>query len=303
MLKAVSFYFAIFGPSAFALPVCTSNSQFKEIPRLTHKIAVVDNPDRKIDVAYAKAHHEPVEKVRKRFAPTGDFHCGSGTDDWGGQITVRGDIVTTSAHGFYNDDCTPRHPDLSECHFKLMVDGKEKSFEISNIEAHGFQCSRMPFHSKDDWAVVRLKESAPPSIKPYRIDKAQTANTVAGTKVVMVGKSSDFYYQSGGKIVFPKHYGDCEVKALMVGKERGTFATNCDSAELSSGYSVLSGDVDDPILLGIFRGGTETHEQLEQAWKNRKPNVGKFDAYAWSTYATPVSGELYDILEALKVSK
>lgn len=284
--------------AVFAVPVCTANSQFKEIPNLAKKIAVFDEPDRKVDVQYAKAHNENVEVIRKRFAPTGDFHCGQGNDWFGGQLTIKDNVVTSSAHAFFNDDCTRRHADLSQCKFILIVDGKERSFEIEKIEGSGYLCNRIPFRAKDDWAVIRLKERVPPQIKPYRVDPRVTA-AIQGKKVVAVGKSSDFYYQAGNKIIFPKHYADCIAKTTLTGPENGTIATNCDSAERTSGSSLLAGNVDDPILVGVHSGSSETHQQLEQAWKNHKPNQGKFDSLDWASYATPVSGEFYEFLSTM----
>lgn len=293
--KIASLLVFLFTPTVHAVVPCTANSQFKNVKSLAKPVAVIGRPDRKVDKKYASDRREPVEKVRARYAATGDFHCDP-NDDWGGQLTVRGDVVTTSAHGFINDDCTKRYVDYSKCRFTLVVDGKERSFQIANLEASGYMCNRQPFTSKDDWAVVKLKELVPSSVKPYRVDKAVTARVMAGSKVVAVGKSSDFYYQSGNKIIMPKHYADCEVGGLMVGREKGTLATDCDSAERTSGSSVLSPDVNDPVLVGIHSGSRETREQLEQAWKNHRPNTGKFDAYEWASYATPVSGELFEVL-------
>lgn len=274
---------------------CLTNTPFKSVKSLVKPVGVIGKPDRKVDTKYAHDRKEPVERVRSRYAATGDFHCDP-NDDWGGQLTVRGDIVTTSAHAFINDDCTKRYTDYSKCRFTLVIGGKERAFEIANLEATGYLCNRQPFTSKDDWAVVKLKEVVPSSVQPYRVDKDVTARVMAGTKVVAVGKSSDFYHQVGNKVVMPKHYADCEVEGVMVGREKGTLATNCDSAARTSGSSVIFPDVNDPVLVGIHSGSRETHEQLEQAWKNHRPNTGKFDAYEWASYATPVSGELYEVL-------
>lgn len=296
MTRTLAILLLLYGQHATSLPCSTANSQFKDMPRLAQRVAVVGKSERMLAAAYAKKKKVPVSKVVNAYAPTGDVKCGG--IFWGGQLTKKDDIVTSAGHAFYNDDCSPIWPNVHECRFLVDVNGKQKEYEIDYIQATGRLCNRVPFKSKDDWVVLKLKEHVP--LKPYRVDQAETDRAMAkGGNLVAVGKSSDFYQRQGNKTVLPKHYGDCQTNDQGTGSHRGSMVTDCDSAETSSGSSRLNDDMNDPALVGIHSKGPETRADLERAWKNGKPNTGDYDRLDWSTVVTPVSGELLQILNAL----
>lgn len=292
LLFALIFY----SQSAMPLPCLTANSQFINIHPLVKKTAVYGKAERMIASAYAKKKNVPVSKIRSTYAPTGDIKCGGLF--WGGQLTKKDDIITSAAHTFFNDDCSPKWPNLSECRFTVEINGKEKDYEIESLQATGFLCNRVPLKTKDDWVILKLREHVP--LKPYRVDQASTNQAIAnGGKLVAVGKSSDFYQRQGDKNILPKHYGDCQTNDQGTGNDRGAIVTDCDSAQTSSGSSRLNDDLDNPALVAIHSGGSETREDLDRAWKNGRPNSKPYDRLDWSSIATPVSGELLEILNAL----
>ena len=81
----------------------------------------------------------------------------------------------------------------------------------------------------------------------------------------------------------------------MYGIPAYEFKTNCDSSGFSSGGSLLTVG-ENPKLLGIHFGSTETKEAGAAAMKSGIPNRCAYNDYECHSNYVPLNGRFYDAL-------
>ena len=256
----------------------------------------MNDPDRKTAANFAdhKAG-ETKEIIEKRYAATGDFYCGK--EFYGqGQLTIKDDIITTSAHILTKSvkTCPVTLAPLSKCKFTLRHEGKLHDFDIDRIVDTGFKCTSngQKLKGSQDWIVLKLKKHVDPKIRPYPI--AQSSSFVAeNPDVVMVAKSHDFNPTNKSDIrLAERHYGRCHLRSVY-GERTSPLAveSDCDASPNSSGGSVLVPG-DQPELLAIVSGG------LEDCGSSDK--TGPYQKGCWATVMTPIAGDFRRTLEDIK---
>ena len=221
------------------------------------KVNQVDEADRRTAKDYAAEHNTTEEEIKRRYAATGDLNCGGGKSQ--ANVVLVGDVIATSAHslGGGPKKCVdPNKP--VKCTFITEVDGVKAEYETTALIDSGWTCGYPDvFHPGSDWAVLKLNKKVDPRIKPYGIDPKIRLRTPLDTKIVSVGKSSDFPDAKAQDLFqHPRHYGDCQTKQPV----GSGILTNCDVSPGASGGAVLTPGPD-PILIATnasnIYGGTD----------------------------------------------
>jgi hypothetical protein len=257
---------------------------------------VIDDVDRQTEEQFARDQKLDLSKVQARYAATGKLDCPHG--DASANITVSNDLITTSAHVFIDPKTCVQHIQIGECKFVVQLGQSTQQVELASIEDMGYKCPPALPDPRRDWAVIRLKGHIH-GIQPYEIN--QTARVVSDQPLTTVSYPLDFWRSRAGRRQFPKAIGRCHAKKVYYQNgDDAYFSSDCDASAGSSG-GVLLVDVGlRPILLGIFKGGEETRDQLDSALRRGSSNVGRYKESVRASYAVPLRGEfLRAVLKAV----
>jgi hypothetical protein len=194
--------------------------------------------------------------VRERFDASGILKCPTAWSS--AQVTVRDDIITTSAHTFIESKTCKTINEPKSCAFEIGNGRAKISIKIKEIRSIGYSC---PDHSRivDDWAILELEKPLH-GIKPYMLPTNHALPVEIGEKIVVVsGIQFDFIRKdAAGKIFYPKSIEICQVKNIYFTNNRNIsyFATDCDESQGASGSAILkkAGETQGYNLLGIIQG-------------------------------------------------
>ncbi|MDR3495594.1 MAG: hypothetical protein P4L82_13435 [Ancalomicrobiaceae bacterium] len=171
------------------------------------------------------------------YGATGVITCGDIRAT--GQLTVRGDEVTSAAHTFFDEAGNPRSAH-GNCQFSVNVRGVVQSARILP-GARMASGSTNPYATggNRDWAVARLEHPIE-GVRPYGI--AETP--AVGSTILVVAAGAD------GE----RTYGFCRVRELVgvPGKPR-EIHTDCTCADGMSGAAYLTPGPH-PRLIGVHVG-------------------------------------------------
>lgn len=127
----------------------------EKLTQIAGPIGVV--PNRWEYAEYQKKHPEmTLEEVYQLFSFNGRMICG-GTAT--ASITEADNVLTSAAHVFYNEDCSPAIKNLKECYFLRIIgpDQLSEPYYVDSVEV-GDKCPRKnDFTNSNDWAVVKLR--------------------------------------------------------------------------------------------------------------------------------------------------
>jgi hypothetical protein len=281
-----------------------------ECAKITNIAVYGDVDRRRTEEEFARDVGESVVTVHKRFAATGTLSClGSMpcdghpekrcpiTSDLSAQLTVGRDVITTANHALIQSNSCLVLAKADDCTFKLAGDGKSQAIRVASLVGQGFKCPAIPTPDLD-WAVMKLSQKVK-GVVPYRIDSNLVTEVKPGSQVLNVCRSLDFVRpNSKGLPSNPKHINSCSVKGVYNGHGNPIyFSTDCDSAVLCSGGSLLNGNQDDPALLAINIKGDETKTVAEQAVKSHTVDKRPYDEQNWGSRYVPFAGEF---MEAIK---
>ena len=284
--------------SAYGVVTCPPSRNFissqSEVARYALKINQVGEADRKTAAEFAdKAAGETKDMIERRYAATGDFACG---DAFGqGQLTIKNDIVTTSAHIFGDGSVCPiKNPPLNQCKFTIRSGGKLQDYDIDRIVGIGYKCGApgTKLKANDDWLVLKLKVPVGPTVRPCAINK-DPSKVFDIKDIVQVGKSHDFNPTNQKDMrTAVRHYARCGIQYVYGDRDLPlAVETDCDSSGNSSGSSVLTPG-QNPILLGINKGAVTSCDA---------PNkIGPYRQGCWATMMTPIAGDLLAMLRTLE---
>ena len=197
------------------------------------------------------------------YGATGVITCGNIRAT--GQLTVRGDEVTSAAHTFFDEAGNPRAAQ-GNCQFSLTVRGVVQSARVlpGPRMASG---STNPYSDggNHDWAVARL-DHAIEGVKPYGIADAPAVGSV----ILVVAAGAD------GE----RSYGFCKVRELVgvAGKPR-EIHTDCTCADGMSGAAYLTPGPH-PKLIGVHVG-----------FRSRDPNARLPYSATHYTFGTSSEGD------------
>ncbi len=178
----------------------------------------------------------PLDRAQgSRYAATGEIRCGGVRGI--GQVTGRGDAVTSAAHVFYDEFGRSRALQ-GACVF--VVDGPAGREEVPLAPDARLCGSTSPYGTagRHDWAVARLTRPVG-GIRGYEIG----AKVKAGDSITVVA------WEGGRKTV-----ESCRVREVVPGENGGReIRTDCTGFDGMSGAAYLTPGPD-PKLIGVHVG-------------------------------------------------
>ena len=280
---------------AVAAPICPPQksviSDARALSKYTLHVNQVGDADRKIAGDFARGEPGQTRStIEARYSATGDFSCG--IEHFGqGQLTIKNNIITTSAHTFFGGtECPLKPAPISKCKFTAMVRGKPQDYAIEQLVATGFKCTSdgQKLKPSQDWVIFKLKASVDNSVRPYAVIK-DPSKIFEQKPIVVVSKSHDF---NPTKKEFlrdaERHYSRCEIQYVYGNSSKPlAVESDCDTSGNSSGGSVLTPGPN-PILLGVHSGAAESC--------GTPGRTGPYQRGCWAAVMTPIAG---DFLTAL----
>jgi len=205
---------------------------------------VVDRDGRVGARAAAAALHTSEAELTERYAATGVVECGGVRGI--GQITGRGDVVTSAAHVFFDESGRSR-AEAGRCLFRA-ASGEEVA-----LTPDAARCgSSRPYeaHGRQDWAVARLARPVD-GVRPYRLGGVPRI----GQEITVIGyegrtPSWDF----------------CRVRDVLTGAGGGVeIRTDCVGIDGFSGAAYLTREAR-PSVLGVHVGFRSRHPDTAGAY-------------------------------------
>ncbi len=163
----------------------------------------------------------PLGAAASVHSATGRIECGGVRGV--GQVTGRGDTVTSAAHVFF-DEAGRSRAEAGRCVFTTTVDGSERTYALApDREACG---SASPYGSagRHDWAVARLEHPIP-GVVPYGIGGPARV----GDTVVVIA------YEHGGLTA-----QTCRIRDVVSGEDARELRTDCTGFDGMSGAAYLT---------------------------------------------------------------
>ena len=253
-----------------------------------------DEGPRKTLEEFATANRFSATKLQDWFGQVGYIHCegsGEGVAGGTGQITLKGDVVTTALHVVVSHtlDTGGKCPSaiaLRQCVFQLDLDKNMLLYPVKEMIAHGplrypgYAAPRIDecFYTRDDWAVLKLTRPVP-GVKPYAID----LETVAGERVLSPFAFSKDFVKENRALQLQEHsagIADCHITRQT--DADGYIETDCYAARGQSGSALLRYNGPHPTMVGILSNG---------------PSASEAGEYTLSARFAPISIELWVSLQ------
>ena len=248
-----------------------------------------DRDGRQTEEEYAASHNLNPAYVKSQYASSGQLNCNGWQAE--AQLTVKDNIITTASHVLQNSETCATQSKPEQCKFIYKINNQEFSIPIDSLLSQGYRCPNR-HESELDWAVMKLKYPAQ-GLHPYRLPTAEERAVKEGQKVVAVGAMSIDYQKRDsvtGKVSYPRHIEDCEIKDIYGGALRFLYGNNCSGSKGRSGGSILTPDIDSPALLAIVSYNMESAVDALKAKRAGIPNIGPYTDGKWQDFAVPVHG-------------
>jgi hypothetical protein len=265
------------------------------------------------ELAHSTGESEHV--LKNRFAATGVLLCTGGkllcgdgkticnTSEGTAEIAIGSQTIVTAAHIMEDPDTCLVEEQASHCTFTIETPTGTQSIKVDHLIEKGLDCPRSS-GARNDWAVLKLSRPVT-GVKPYRVDDTRTHTLRQGASVFLVCHSIDFIRKDArGKDYNPKHLASCAIKHPYPSWGRTTLAsTDCDLDHACSGGSVLSGNEEDPALIGIPTQFDEPWDETKKAVEEHKVDTKEYyEAMTlstrpnWASYITPVNGKFLNAI-------
>lgn len=192
-----------------------------------------------------------------RFAATGMIECGGMRST--GQLTGRGDRVTTAAHALY-DDAGRSRAEQGVCRFTVSIGGVRQTVDIRPDPSLCGSTTPYGKAGHHDWAVARLDRPLA-GVRPYRL----AAPPAIGQSILVVSHPHG-----------PERVVDlCRVRAVVARDDGGPreIRTDCTGRGGMSGAAYLTAGPD-PKLLGIHVGFRSANPGAAAAFSERHYTFG-----------------------------
>ncbi len=296
------------------------NSQTSALQSLVHKVGVFyetegeEKEDRMTESEYALKHGIAIEEVRKKYGATGQFLCYSSSGETQGtaNVTVKNNIITTSAHLLFDRKTCKTLNSPQNCKIVLSSNSEGKpvkqEIRVESLIESGFDCGsgRKP-NPTYDWAILKLAANADTNAYSLPTDE-DILNLKRGVTAVTAvqGQQVDFFRmdKSGQRYKPIKSIGDSEVGDVWIGSNGilEALVTAVDNSSGGSGGAVTLPGANagqSPKLIGLVAVSDETHEAEERARSSGNLNKGKFVPDKWASYAVATDGKLLAALKRL----
>jgi hypothetical protein len=236
---------ALFIPAAAgALPVQKASDISVSLP--ITQVLVFGKNSRQSPEQFAAAESLNVKDVKRAHAASGLVECGEAHG--AGQLTLVGNVITTAAHVFYDEQGALRG---TGCTFAIEIDGRSVRVPVDLTSIKAGSTNPYAFPAVHDWAVAKLTKTIADAT-PYQLSDSVQAQ--APVEFVARGHID---WGDGRRMSMEA----CRLHdQLSVGQE-GTreFSVDCETGVGASGGAVLMGD--DQMQLGAILVG----------WRSNKP--------------------------------
>lgn len=203
--------------------------------RAEERRVVVDRDGRMSEASAAARSGLTPEGFAQRFAATGTIECGGMRGV--GQVTGRGDVVTSAAHVFF-DEAGRSRAESGRCVFLPAAPNASGPIALfPDVRTCG---SAAPYAAagRHDWAVARLARPVA-GIRPYRIGAAPRP----GQEITVVG------FEGGRRTV-----DFCRVRDARPGEAGAVeLRTDCVGFDGLSGAAYLTQEAE-PRIVGVHVG-------------------------------------------------
>lgn len=240
---------------------------------------------------FAEEEQEPVERVYEKYAFAGQLVCGgySGSVN----LTVKGDVITTAAHCFYDENGRRRGRPGSKCvaRFKKGPNETIDEYEIDESTLKVGRTKRSAGPQTQDWAVVKLKKLVS-GIEPIKIPQADKEGISKGQIVLAVSGPQTDHTEGKDMLSAPNLIHRCVTKTIVADRSA---RTTCALGGGGSGSAMIQENGMNPFLLGIGVNST-----------GDKASGREYDADLASSTYIPLEGDFLNAVRAasnLSISK
>jgi Trypsin len=271
------------------------------IPYLQKTAVYGDHDHRQTEEGYARSHAMSVEDLKNKISATGKIIC----DRFVGSANLVGNnrVIVTASHLLYQGGTCQKRAEAKDCIFMTRSGNQDgPAISIEKLVEAGYKCpSATTPGIGDDWAVMILK-SPVGNASPYKLPGGADSSLVSGRSVVSVGALSD-EYKTSNSIIFnkshPKHMADCHIRQVhpLEPSIPQYFKSDCDAGNGSSGGGILSGNLEQPMLLGIISNNSKPTVKVGAPVKTGEVFKAIYDEEKWFQYDIPLDGPF---LEAVK---
>jgi hypothetical protein len=277
---------------------------------------VINFPKRATFAKYAENKGVFEDEITRRYAATVVIVCDGHQAT--AQFTGSLEWLTTSDHVFFNRETCQPQAEAADCVITVRtVSGQRryKGFQMADhgyrkklaeIERGGSDCPQAGLDWGDDWAILRftnkkaIRELAQ-EVRAYKIPMPADVHQENENVVAVSGAAKDFFdFRVDGVKVYPRNLQDCTVKDITPFSGAGSFVeTDCDTAALTSGGSLLRAGQGSDTLIGIHMGSFETKEELARALSENRLNIKPYKRGAWSAIYVSLTGDFLQSLRGL----
>lgn len=275
---------------------------------LFERVGIIDSPKRHTFSSYAKLKGVPETTIVKRYAATVVIRCNGHQAT--AQVTGAADILTTSAHVFFDRETCQQSATAKSCEITVRTSSSQTKYKGLEMVDYGYRkslaagksCPGRGLPWGDDWAVLRLHNkmaiaAIAKDIKPYKLPASGVVQKPGEQVVATSGASLDFFdFAPDGTKFYPRNIQECTVKNVESTGD-GYVETDCDTAELSSGGALLRRDTTRDTLIGIHMGTYESKAELTQALNENRTNTRPYKHKVWAALYVLVD---HDFLRTLR---
>lgn len=277
---------------------------------------VINFPKRETFAKYAEHKGVFEDKITRRYAATVVIRCNGHQAT--AQFTGSLEFLTTSDHVFFNRQTCQPIAKAEDCVITVRTVSRQRRYKGFQMADHGYSkkleeirrgeaiCPKGGLDWGDDWAILRftdknaIREIAK-EVREYKIPMPADVHHENEGVVAVAGAALDFFdFTPEGVKFYPRHLQDCTVKDITPFSGNGSYVeTDCDTAELTSGGSLLRSGRGSDTLIGIHMGSFESKEELTQALSENRVNIKPYKRGAWSAIYVSLDGAFLQSLRSL----
>lgn len=282
---SILFSFMAFPSLVLAIPLmkCPSgNLGVEKQANLLHKVALLGEDGRSTIHKYAKDEGFSVSQLEHDFSGVGTLWC-AGTAGTA-QLTASNDVITTSAHAFYLDDCRPVVTNGKPCQFQL--DGSDEKHDLY-LDLNNLENSPDPRNARikcprdnPDWAVIKLKK--PIENAAFFSIKDHDVNTRRDQQITQVSFKRDHVNKKMTKLA-----QKCLARRPQFISSGIVILHDCDTEPGSSGGAQVTFENGKFYLFGIHMGG---RSQVDSTAKVPGRKFKDYDGKENVNQSVPVGG-------------
>ena len=279
----LAFYLFFVSQPSWSVVGCPGSIHQDALSRLkeVEKASIVGPVDNRMTYeTYATKYGQSLSKVYSKFSAAGRMYCGDAMGS--GQVTVSANVVTASAHNFYDDNCKPRVSDFTKCFFLGVSEPSTVpvKYFVKSVEV-GTTCPRDDPYIFD-WAVVKL-ERVVEGVRPLKIDS--NCVLAPGLNGLHLAATHNNF---GDQRNPPRTVGYCQVMEAV----NAIYRTNCSAGGGASGSAITCEKRDSLFLSGLMVAAQTNPAADYKPYSHQNSNI-----------VIPVNGNFLKAIEVAVLAK